>query len=98
MSPPPFRLSSTAARLPTSGSAASSFSEPNGSTKPRQKEKAMNALGIGHTSCVLAQRPSMGRYVKSHREPAAGLSDLALEWMMAKAQGAKILLSDGSSD
>jgi len=72
MSPPPFRLSSTAARLPTSGSAASSFSDPNGSMKPRQKEKAMNALEIGHPSCALARRPSIGRYVKSRWGPAAG--------------------------
>jgi len=28
--------------------------------------------GIGHSSCVLAQAPSIGRYVKSHRGPAAG--------------------------
>ena len=35
---------------------------------------------IGHPSCVLAQCPSRGRYVKSHRGPAAGrLSESACQ-------------------
>ncbi len=29
---------------------------------------------LGHSGCVSARRPGMGRYVKSHRGPAAGLS------------------------
>ena len=30
------------------------------------------AAGIGHSSCVFVRRPSMGRYVKSHRGPCGG--------------------------
>ncbi len=29
--------------------------------------------GIGHPSCVFSRRPSLGRYVKSHRRPVAGI-------------------------
>ena len=37
-------------------------------------KKRYNAeeMGIGQLSCVLAQCPSMGRYGKSRRGPAAG--------------------------
>ncbi len=38
----------------------------------KSKKASSRSSEIGHPSCVFARRPSLGRYVKSHRGPAAG--------------------------